>query len=140
MAQQQENQGGQMIERRVCYADTDAGGVVYYGHYLRFLEEGRTEFLRERGISLKALHEQGRFIPVIRVEIDYKAPAFLDELIRVETWVLERTGATATMGQKILRAENGKAILEAKVTLAFIDPKKGARRWPPELQEALDRP
>lgn len=129
-----------MIERRVCYADTDAGGVVYYGHYLRFLEEGRLEFLRERGISVKAFHEAGRFMPVIRLEIDYKAPAFLDDLIRIETRVLEQTGATAILGQRILRADSGKLLVDAKVTLAFIDPQKGARRWPPELLEAFQQP
>ncbi|MCL2669909.1 MAG: acyl-CoA thioesterase [Syntrophaceae bacterium] len=129
-----------MIERRVCYADTDAGGVVYYGHYLRFLEEGRTEFLRARGISLKELHDQGRLIPVIRLEIDYRASAFLDDLIQIETCVLEVTGATVTMGQKILRPADGKLLVDSKVRLTFIEPQKGPRRWPQELVQAFQQP
>jgi len=128
-----------MIERRVCYADTDAGGVVYHGHYLRFLEEGRTEFLRERGISLKELHDQGWLIPVIRLEIDYRASAFLDDLVQIETRVLEVTGGTATMGQRILRPADGKFLVNSKVKLAFVDSQKSPRRWPPELVQAFQQ-
>lgn len=57
-----------MTERRIYYEDTDAGGVVYYANYLRYLEQGRTEFLRAKGLSLRALHEQGYLIPVMRLE------------------------------------------------------------------------
>ena len=131
--------GGKIIERRVCYADTDAGGVVYYGHYLRFLEEGRMEFFRERGISLKELHDQGRFVPVTHLEIDYRAPAFLEDLIQIETHVLEATGATATLGQKILRPADEKLLVDSKVKLAFIDPQRGPRRWPSEFVQAFSQ-
>ena len=57
------------MEIRVCYGDTDAGGVVYYGHYLRFFEQGRMEFLRERGLSVKELQDGGTFLPVVHLEI-----------------------------------------------------------------------
>jgi len=88
-----------MTEVRIYYEDTDAGGVVYYGKYLRYLEKGRTEFLRERGLLLRDLQERGYLIPVMRLEIDYLSPAVLDDLLRVDTAVLEVTGATFTLGK-----------------------------------------
>jgi acyl-CoA thioester hydrolase len=126
-----------MTEIRIYYEDTDAGGVVYYANYLRYLEQGRTEALRERGLSVRALQEQGRLIPVIHLEIDYLAPAVLDDLLRVETVVLEVTGATFTLGQKVVRAADGKLLADAKVTLACLGPDQRARRLPPELVRAL---
>jgi len=126
-----------MTERRIYYEDTDAGGVVYYANYLRYLEQGRTEFLRARGLSVKALHEQGYLIPVMRLEIDYILPAILDDLIRVETTVQEITSATCTLGQQVVRVSDGETLVDAKVTLACLGPGKRARRLPRELMQAL---
>ncbi|MDA8125588.1 MAG: YbgC/FadM family acyl-CoA thioesterase [Deltaproteobacteria bacterium] len=129
-----------MTEIRICFADTDAGGVVYYGHYLRFLEQGRTEFLRDRGLSVRELHDKGSFLPVIHLEIDYRAPALLDDLVRVETALLETAGATFTLSQKVIRSADGKLLVDAKLTLACIGPDGRPRRLPPALVEALQKP
>jgi acyl-CoA thioester hydrolase len=126
-----------MTERRIYYEDTDAGGIVYYANYLRYLEQGRTEFLRARGLSVRALHEQGYLIPVMRLEIDYLVPAVLDDLIRVETTVQEITNATCTLGQQVVRVSDGEMLVDAKVTLACLGPGKKARRLPRELMQAL---
>ncbi len=126
-----------MTERRIYFEDTDAGGVVYYANYLRYLEQGRTEFLRARGLSVRALLEQGYLIPVMRLEIDYIVPALLDDLIRVETHVQEITGATCTLGQQVVRVSDGEVLVDAKVTLACLGPGKKARRLPSELVHAL---
>jgi acyl-CoA thioester hydrolase len=126
-----------MTELRIYYEDTDAGGVVYYANYLRYLERGRTEFLRERGLSIRKLHEQGYLIPVMRLEIDYLIPAVLDDLIRVETTVLEITGATCTLGQRVVRVSDGTILVDAKVTLACLGPGNKARRLPKDLLPAL---
>ena len=125
------------MELRICYEDTDAGGVVYYGKYLRYLEQGRTEFLRERGLSVLAMHEQGYLIPVIRVEIDYLAFALLDDLIRVDTSVKEIKGATFTLEQKVIRVTDGAILVDALVTLAYIGPGKKPRRVPKDLLAVL---
>ncbi len=58
------------MEFRIYYADTDAGGVVYHATYLSFLERGRTEFLRDRGLSVGELQDRGFIFPVVRLEID----------------------------------------------------------------------
>ena len=113
-----------MTEQRIYYEDTDAGGVVYYANYLRYLERGRTEFLRARGFSVRKLHEQGYLIPVMRLEIDYLVPAVLDDLIRVETAVLEITGATCTLSQRVVRSSDGTVLVDARVTLACLGPGK----------------
>ena len=126
-----------MTEQRIYYEDTDAGGVVYYANYLRYLERGRTEYLRERGLSVRELQEKGYLIPVMRLEIDYLSPAVLDDLIRVDTTVLEITGATFTLGQKVVRVADEKPLLESKVTLAYLGPGRIARRLPRELLRAL---
>jgi len=128
-----------MTERRIYFEDTDVGGVVYYANYLRYLEQGRTEFLRARGLLVKSLHEQGYLIPVMRLEIDYIVPAILDDLIRVETAVQEITGATCTLSQQVVRVSDGEVLVDAKVTLACLGPGKKARRLPRELMQALKR-
>jgi acyl-CoA thioester hydrolase len=127
-----------MTELRIYYEDTDAGGVVYYANYLRYLERGRTEYLRERGLSVRELQEKGYLIPVMRLEIDYLSPAVMDDLIRVDTTVLEITGATFTLGQKVIRVVDEKPLLESKVTLACLGPGQIARRLPRELLQALN--
>jgi acyl-CoA thioester hydrolase len=126
-----------MTELRIYYEDTDAGGVVYYAKYLRYLERGRTEYLRERGLSVRELQEKGYLLPVMRLEIDYLSPAVLDDLIRVDTTVLEITGATFTLRQKVVRVADEKPLVESKLTLACLGPGKIARRLPRELLRAL---
>jgi acyl-CoA thioester hydrolase len=126
-----------MTERRIYYQDTDAWGVVYYANYLRYIEQGRSDFLRARGLSVGTLHEQGYLIPVMRLEIDYLVPAVLDDLIRVDTTVQEITHATCTLGQQVVRVSDGEVLVDAKVTLACLGPGKKARRLPRELMQAL---
>jgi len=70
------------MQKKIYYHDTDCGQVVYYANYLKYLEEARTEDLREKGLSLKELSKSNMLFVVRRVEIDYKSPAhYADELI-----------------------------------------------------------
>ena len=68
---------------RVYYEDTDFGGVVYYANYLKFIERGRTEALREMGVDQVALKAEGRVFVVRRANIDWLAPARFDDLLVV---------------------------------------------------------
>jgi acyl-CoA thioester hydrolase len=122
-----------MTEVRIYFEDTDAGGIVYYANYLRYLERARSDYLRERGLTVRELQEQGYLIPVIRVEIDYLVPAVLDDLIRVDTAVLEITHATFTLSQKVVRVSDGKLLADSKVTLACLGPGNKVRRLPKGL-------
>jgi acyl-CoA thioester hydrolase len=125
------------MEIRIYYEDTDAGGVVYHANYLRYFERARTEYLRERGLSVGELAARGSIFPVVRLEIDYRAPGRHDDLLRIETEVLEVGKTSFTVGQQALRAADGKLLVDAKVTLVCVNPAMKARRLPEELLQAL---
>jgi len=125
------------MEIRIYYEDTDAGGVVYHANYLRYFERARTEYLRDRGLSVGELAARGSIFPVVRLEIDYHAPARHDDLLRIETEVLEVGKTSFTVGQQAVRAVDGKLLADAKVTLVCVNPAMKARRLPEELLQAL---
>jgi acyl-CoA thioester hydrolase len=126
------------MELRTYYEDTDAGGVVYHANYLRYFERGRFEFFRERGTSVRELHERGFIFPVVRLEIDYRSPAWLDDQLRVETEVLEVGKSSFTLGQRVVRATDGRLLAAGRVTLACVGPQMKARRLPEEVLRLLE--
>lgn len=126
------------VQFRVYYEDTDAGGVVYHANYLGFLERGRTEFLRERGVSVRQLADEGQVFPVVRIEIDFRSPARLDDLLRVETEVLKVGNTSFTLRQKVVQSSDDRILVEALVTLVCVRPGMKARRLPELLLNALD--
>ncbi len=78
------------VKYRVIYGDTDCGGVMYYGNYLRLFEIGRTELLRSVGVSYREIEEkEGLILPVVEVHVRYKAPARYDDLLTIETRLTE---------------------------------------------------
>ncbi len=95
---------------RVIYADTDAGGIVYNGNYLRFFEIGRTEMMREQVCSYKDVEKRGLILPVTESYLRYKAPAFYDDLIIIETKLVEIKKVSCKFTYKIVRfdEETGK--------------------------------
>jgi acyl-CoA thioester hydrolase len=125
------------MELRVYYEDTDAGGVVYHARYLHFFERARTEFMRDQGVSVGELHNMGSVFPVVRLEIDYRAPAVLDDLLRVETEVLEVGKSSFTLGQQVIRTLDGKLLVDGKVTLVCVGPGMKAKRLPENLVQVL---
>jgi len=125
------------MELRIYYEDTDAGGVVYHANYLRYFERGRTEYLRERGLSVGELAARGCIFPVVKLEIEYRSPARHDDLVRVETEVLEVGKTSFTLGQQVVRAMDGKLLAAGRVTLVCVSPQMKARRLPVELVDAL---
>ena len=125
------------MEFRIYYEDTDAGGVVYHANYLRYFERGRTEYLRERGLSVADLAERGYIFPVVHLEIDYRAPAVLDDLVRVETELLDMGKTSFTLGQQVVRAGDGRVLAAGRVTLVCASSAMKARRLPDELLQAL---
>jgi acyl-CoA thioester hydrolase len=132
-----DHQEGKSMEFRIYYEDTDAGGVVYHANYLGFFERGRTEFFRERGLYVSDLARRGHIFPVVRLEIDFRSPAVLDDLIRVETEVLEVGKTSFTLGQQVVRAVDNKLLACGKVTLVCVSPAMKAKRLPEELLQVL---
>jgi acyl-CoA thioester hydrolase len=108
------------LDVRVYYEDTDAGGIVYYANYLKFAERARTEWVRSLGISQDMLwREQGVGFVVRHVGVDYKKPARLDDLLRVEVRLKERRTSSLELVQPILC--DGTLIAEVQATLVCVN-------------------
>ncbi|MBC7963480.1 MAG: YbgC/FadM family acyl-CoA thioesterase [Steroidobacteraceae bacterium] len=122
---------------RIYYEDTDAAGVVYHANYIKYLERARTEFFRAHGFLVASLAEEGFVFPVVRIEIDFKSPAYHDDLLAVETVPLRTGGSTFTLGQRIVRQKDGKLIVDGIVTLACINREHKARRIPSAIRRLL---
>jgi acyl-CoA thioester hydrolase len=112
---------------RIYYEDTDFSGVVYHASYLRFLERGRTEWLRELGVHQSALHgnEDALAFAVRRMTIDWLKPAKMDDMITVETKITQIRGASLVLYQRIVMGEI--ALLTAEVLVALVQNGKPAR-------------
>jgi acyl-CoA thioester hydrolase len=127
---------------RVYWEDTDAGGIVYYANYLRFLERARTEWLRHRGFSQRSLvSDQAVLFTVVSLEIEYRAPARLDDELEVTCEPQPQGPASLRFAQCIYRraAPGGRELLvEASVRVACLDAHSmRPRRLPPELLPAF---
>jgi len=123
---------------RIYYEDTDAAGVVYHASYLKFFERARTEYFRERGLGVAELADAGFVFPVIRMEIDFKAPALHDELVSIITRP-ERVGRSSfAVRQQAVRPADGRLLVEALVSLACINPQRRARRIPDDIRRVLE--
>ncbi|HLS21614.1 MAG TPA: tol-pal system-associated acyl-CoA thioesterase [Paenalcaligenes sp.] len=86
---------------RIYYEDTDAGGIVYYANYMKYFERARTEWLRTLGISQSRLAQEQKQLFVVRQsEVHYLQPAQLDDLLTVETTLVELRGASLTFSQQ----------------------------------------
>ena len=129
---------GHRLLARVYYADTDFSGVVYHARYLEFLERGRTDFLRLKGVHHTQLEEGQLGEPIVwivrRMEIDFRMPARIDDMLEIETTVIEASGARINMRQTI-RRHNGGVLIEALVEAALINKQGRPRRMPKEWKE-----
>lgn len=92
---------------RVLYGDTDAGGVVYNANYLRYFEIGRTELMRAWVCSYSDIEKLGFVLPVIECWSRFKAPAFYDDLLTIETTIAEISKLKCTFNYRIVRKEQG---------------------------------
>ena len=117
---------------KVYYEDTDAGGVVYYANYLKFLERARTEALVTLGFSNKKIKEDfGALIIVKSCNIEYKISAQLEDELNIRSFVKSITKTSFLMHQFILRGKD--LIAEAKVHLVFVNTKGKPMKIPESL-------
>lgn len=122
---------------RVYYEDTDAGGIVFYANYLRFAERARTELLRDMGgESAAEARGKGVSFAVRRCEVDYLRPARLDDLLQVETRLLDPGGATLDAEQTVRR--DGDMLVRMVIRLACMGPRGRPTRLPTALRAALE--
>jgi acyl-CoA thioester hydrolase len=107
---------------RVYYEDTDTAGVVYYAGYLRFLERGRTEWLRALGVEQFRLAQEAGIVFAVRsLNIEYLKPARLDDVLAVLTELTLPGRAQVTLKQRIER--DGETLVEATVRIACLNTK-----------------
>ena len=111
---------------RVYWEDTDGGAIVYYANYLRFLERARTEWLRAHGHSQQALaRDAGILFTVVSLQVDYRAPARLDDALEVSCRPQTEGRAALRFLQSIRRAAAAgvaqQLLLEAQVRVACVD-------------------
>ena len=132
--------GKHVQQVRVYYEDTDFSGVVYHASYLRFMERGRTNYLRLIGADHRALFEQAAaeapgFAFVVRhMSIDFRKPARMDDVLDIVTMPEEVKGASVTLNQKVMRGEE--LLVEAHVQVAFVSAGK-AKPIPKPLRVAM---
>ncbi|QGW78902.1 tol-pal system-associated acyl-CoA thioesterase [Pseudomonas alkylphenolica] len=123
---------------RVYYEDTDAGGVVYYVNYLKFMERARTERLRALGFAQSALAHDNLLFVVHSSEARYHAPARLDDELRVTAQVLELNRASLRFVQQVWREKDATLLCEGQFLVACVraDTFK-PRAIPPALRTAF---
>ena len=105
---------------RIRYGETDQMGVVYYGNYAQFLEQGRTEWLRELGFSYKWMEENNILLPVTRLNIDFRQPARYDDVISVVTKLKGIPTFKIEFDYEIYNQE-GELLVTAYTSLVFIN-------------------
>jgi acyl-CoA thioester hydrolase len=132
--------GRHVLTLRVYYEDTDFSGVVYHASYLRFMERGRTDYLRLIGADHRALFEAAEreapgFAFVVRsMTIEFLKPARMDDVLEVVTAPQEVKGASVILHQQVTRA--GEALVDAQVRVAFVSAGR-ARPIPKPLRLAM---
>ncbi|WP_420406188.1 tol-pal system-associated acyl-CoA thioesterase [Nisaea sp.] len=133
-------EGSHVLRARVYYEDTDAGGVVYHANYLRFAERGRTEYLRDLGISQSELSETDGVVFVVRrSEIDFRLPARLDDALEISTRIAEIKGASFEVEQEIGKAGADGYLVRVVSTIACLDGRGRPVRVPNVVREKLGR-
>ncbi len=132
--------GRHVMQVRVYYEDTDFTGIVYHANYLRFMERGRTNYLRLLGADQHALFAEAQseapgFAFVVRsMQIEYLKPARMDDVLDVVTVPADIRGASITLAQEVRRGDD--VLVEARVKVAFVSGGR-ARPIPKALRIAM---
>jgi acyl-CoA thioester hydrolase len=123
---------------RVIYGDTDQMGVAYYANYLRWFEQGRSEFLRQIGLPYSRIEEQGFHFPVIEVNCRYADSARYDEVIEITTELTELGRASLSFAYRISHQSNNGLLASGSTKHACIDHSGKVARIPQILLNALE--
>lgn len=123
---------------RVTYGETDAMGMVYYAHYLRWLEVGRTELMRSLGIAYKEMEDGGTFLPVSEVFCKYHVPARYDDILIIETAVDFLKRASIQFSYRIFRESDETLLITGSTLHAFVDREGKIVKVPSALRAKLN--
>jgi len=126
------------LDLRVYIEDTDAGGIVYYVNYLKFMERARTEFMRHVGFGKDAIFNHDLMFVVRDVALHYKQPARLDDELTATAAIGKLGGASMTLKQRVCRGDE--VLVEGDITIACVDSAGvSPRRMPKDMLDALRR-
>jgi acyl-CoA thioester hydrolase len=128
-------------EHRVRYRESDPMGLVYHAHYVDYFEAARTEAIRAAGISYKDIEDGGVFMPVLDLSVDFKRPAYYDDLLTIRTAVtLSETGTRVRFDYEVARKGEDVVLATGHVTLCFLDRKRNRPvRAPEHVVTAMSR-
>lgn len=125
-----------LVPLRVYIEDTDAGGIVYYVNYLKYIERARTEFMRALGLRRDTIFNTDMMFVVSDLSVDYRRPARLDDMLNATAALCEVRGASLRLRQRVCRGDE--TLVSAEVTLACVDPQSLApRRIPKDMLATL---
>ncbi len=126
------------LDIRVYYEDTDMGGIVYYANYLKFMERGRSDHIRELGVDQRAMKEKTGVVFAVRsLTAEYHLPAVYEDILTVETVLTRVSGARFGYDQNIYRGRQ--LLFEAKIVIVCIDKNGRATRVPADIRQLLDK-
>lgn len=112
-------------------------GLVYHAHYVDYFEAARTEFLREMGLPYKTLEESGILMPVVDLAIQYRRPAFYDDLLEIVARVEDIPDSRVRIEYEVRRSDEEQQLVTGHVTLCFVDAERGRPVRAPEPFRAL---
>ena len=125
------------MERQIFYHDTDAGGVVYYANYLKYLEEARTEYLQERGLGMRPFLARGFLYAVRTCNVSYKSPARYGDTIACSAKVEKMTGAQVFFHQRVWNTKTDQTLVEAEVVIVCLSKDFKPQPIPQDIREKL---
>jgi acyl-CoA thioester hydrolase len=125
------------MEVKIYYRDTDCGGVVYYSNYLDYFERARTEWMEQRGVSVKDLADKGIIFIVKKAGVDYKTPAKYGQTLEIDTIADNISGASLNFFYKIKEKHTRQMIVEGSTKMVCINDKLKPRRIPEDILEKL---
>ena len=129
-----------LLPVRIYFEDTDFSGVVYHGAFVRFMERGRSDYIRALGFGHDELaagaHGASLAFVVKHMVVDYLAPARIDDVVEVRTRLVRLTGVRMVLGQAVTRGEQ--TLVDAEVTVVLIDRAGHPHRLPSAMRAALE--
>ncbi len=124
------------VEVTVRYAETDQMGRAHHGVYVVWCELGRTSMMREHGVSYADLEQRGVYLPMTRLDVEYRSPARYEEPVRIDTRIPEVRSRTVRFDYELF-GSGDRLLARASTELACIDAEGRMRRLPEDVRAAL---
>ena len=126
------------MKKKIYYHNTDCGGVVYYGEYLKFFEEARTELMREKGIPIEDLMKEDILFVVARQEIDYRFPAHYADILEIQTRLTHTSKVKIEFVYEI-KNQNNQIISTGRTVVVCVDKNLKPKTIPESIRNKMSR-